>query len=834
MLKRLIASLVLCAAAQAADLVLVQDREPRARIVLRANADKTETLAAKELQAYVKRMTGAELTVSTDAASPGAKVFIGIVDPARAESLRLREVKWDGYVIKRDRDVLWLVGQWPEGTQNAVYGFLEGVCGVRWFIPTQLGENVPPRETLAVGDLDVVSSPRFACRRNHGIDQSIRPEGDQWRQRVRITSHSLDVPFNRYSHNLYAIVRTTKYGKTHPEYFPLRRGKRHVPTQGIARVASWQPCMTHHEVDKLAVTFGRKWFASRPRTNFFSVGMNDGRGFCECPQCRAQDVLGAKFRNRSMLSDRYFDFVRRIAEPLARSHPDRYVSCIAYSVVESLPTRVTIPDNVLVVITQDVCQWHDPDYRKTDEEFAAAWAKAAGAFGTYDYTALSWLMPRVCPHLMAESIKFYDRIGAVAITNEAWPTWWYCGPQLYLRAKLMWDAAQDADAVLDEYYRGFYGPAHGPMKALFEAFERCTTKPRPGKWFEGLASVTAQMNVWEPKDVAECRRLLADAKRLADGRTPFNARVELTARGFAFADLMLEEYWHAQRLEAMAADTETPVENVLEATLRLIDLGKQREQRMAELAKDRYMWGIYRMTMDRFKRRMASWHRYLDSCQQAGASRLTAGLSNETPARIRDLMAKVPAGPMARDIRDQLWALEHPDAPNLVHNPGFEATGKQAAAPQGADWVGTDCPPAWSKWSIDPAQRKQLTWEPDAGMEGSACVQLAGCRMACFIQKVKVKPGERYHVSSHAWSDGSAAAVTRLKIRWQTQTGAWLESHPGTNTWVKGPTRVWVRLARVVTVPPGAGYVVLLPGAADQQPRDLARHDCLSMVRLPD
>ena len=119
-------------------------------------------------------------------------------------------------------------------------------------------------------------------------------------------------------------------------------------------------------------------------------------------------------------------------------------------------------------------------------------------------------------------------------------------------------------------------------------------------------------------------------------------------------------------------------------------------------------------------------------------------------------------------------------------------------------------------------------------MEGSACVQLEGCRMACFIQKVKVRPGERYHVSSHAWSNGSADAVTRLKIRWQTQEGAWLESQPGTNTWVKGSTRGWLRLARVVTVPAGAGYAVLLPGAGDQQPRDLARHDRLRMVRLPD
>ena len=831
---RLLTWLSVCATAQCADLVLVNDGEPRARIVVRVDADKKETVAAEELQTYVKRMTGAELPVSTDATAPGPRVFIGPVDESKLKALRMDEVKWDGFVIKRDGDVLWLVGKWPVGTLNAVYGFLEDVCGVRWYLPTRMGENTPQRRTLTVGDLDLVSNPRFPCRRNHGIDSSVKIEGSLWQQRIRITSHSLDVPFNRYSHNLYGILPNTKYDRLHPEYFPLVRGRRKVGMEGRARFSSWQPCMSHDEVVRTAVTFGRKWLASRPRTNFFSVGMNDGRGFCECPQCEALDVPGETFRRRPMVSDRYFNFVKQIADPIAESHPDRYVSCIAYSVVESLPKRVDLPDNVLVVITQDVCQWHDPEYRKTDMEFAAAWAKAAGAFGTYDYTALSWLMPRVYPHLMAESIKFYDRIGAVAITNEAWPTWWYCGPQLYLRAKLMWDPTLDTDAVLDAYYRGFYGPAWQPMKSLYDVFERCTTKPRPGKWFEGLSNVIDQMKPWEPRDVAECRRLLARARQLTAGKTPYEERVALTAKGFAFADLMLEEYWLGQHVMQIAADVNTPAAKALDETLRLTELGERRAQMMTGLAKDRYMWGIYRMTVDRFKPRMRSWLSYLHGCKQAGASRLTAAVANETRETIRQLMTKVPEGALARELRDQLWVMDHPNAPNLAQNPAFEPGSKTMATPEGADWVAANCPPGWSKWSIDPAQLDQLTWEPKSGMSDSACVQLKGCRMACFIQKVRVEPGERYQVSAKAWSNGSEAAVTRVKIRWQTPRGRWLEGEPGTSTWAKGKTGGWLTLSRIVTVPPGAGYVVLLPGAADQQPDDICRHDDLRMVKLPD
>ena len=63
------------------------------------------------------------------------------------------------------------------------------------------------------------------------------------------------------------------------------------------------------------------------------------------------------------------------------------------------------------MITQDVAQWHDQSYKQRDMELASAWAQKAGAFGTYDYTGLGWLLPRVYPQAMAESLRFYDRVG---------------------------------------------------------------------------------------------------------------------------------------------------------------------------------------------------------------------------------------------------------------------------------------------------------------------------------------------------------------------------------------------------------------------------------------
>src|SRR5260370_42079156 len=42
----------------------------------------------------------------------------------------------------------------------------------------------------------------------------------------------------------------------------------------------------------------------------------------------------------------------------------------------------------------------------------------------------------------------------------------------YLRARMMWDAGLDADAVLDDFFSKWYGPAAKPARAFWDALEK--------------------------------------------------------------------------------------------------------------------------------------------------------------------------------------------------------------------------------------------------------------------------------------------------------------------------------------------------------------------------
>ncbi|MCD6360375.1 MAG: DUF4838 domain-containing protein [Armatimonadetes bacterium] len=812
-----------------ADFDLVRDGAPVAQIVVPEDAPEFVTLAAGELNLYLRKMSGAELPVVAEAAGEAPVVYLGAPDDDWAAQAKPASLAFDGFVVECDGGRLVLAGKVPEGTLNAVYWLLEEL-GVRWFIPTELGENVPQRETVTVPDMNRRVEPRFVCRRNHGIDQSIKPDGDIWRRRARITSHALNVPFNRYSHNLYKVFPASKYGETHPEYYPLINGRRRIPETDHAQ--NWQPCTSNPDVVRLTIEYGRRWFEEHPEANFFSVGINDSGCFCECDNCTALDIPGETFRGRPMVSDRYFTFVKQVADGLRESNPDKYVTCIAYGRVEAPPRRIKLPDNVLVVITQDIAQWHDPAYRQADMDFARAWVERTGAFGTYNYTGLTWTLPRVYPHLMAEALRFYDEVGAVAVTNEAYPTWWYAGPMVYLRAKLMWDPQQDPDAVLDDFYSGFFGPARKPMKRFYDILEARMMKQRPGRWFEGLGSVLDQIALWERRDLNDCRSALQRARKLTGDAEPYASRVDFVARGFAYTDAILEEYWLARRVRELGASATADVAEVADTLEEFLTASAHREQVWESIRDDELISGIYTRILEVRPQRLASWRMYLANAPaQAYASLMSR--ADELPAgRIERLAARAPEH-LAFNIRAMHWATTHPEAPNLCANPGFEQTDGEEAPPEGMDWVTTDVPRGWSKWEID-GRPELLTWEQTGGRDDPRCVKVTGSRNGCFIQSVPVEPGEAYFARIWVRSTGSSEAVPQFVIRWRDADGKWTRNEKMLHVQAEGGADRWQELILVFIVPDGAAQAVLLPGAKDQRPGDATIFDDARMVKLPE
>ncbi|MDO8587340.1 MAG: hypothetical protein Q7T82_09895, partial [Armatimonadota bacterium] len=289
---------------------LVKDGKPACCIVIAEKASANATFAAKELQTYVEKISGAKLEIRTDAERvTGAKVLVGRSKLTDAISglqipsgitLSLRE---EGFVIHCVGDTLVLAGNDSTvedckeasdevrtkkfhkgplylGTRYAVYELLDRL-GVRWFVPGEYGEVVPKAATVQFPEMSLTELPDFPVRGAW----TFGPEWELWAVRHKQNPWAVDwfgVPGDS---SLNGYVPADKM-KEHPEWFALQPdGSRNL-----------MPCMS----DELRRADPK--YAGQPRLldamtdrigHDVSVGSqcspfspDDGTPYCLCELCR--------------------------------------------------------------------------------------------------------------------------------------------------------------------------------------------------------------------------------------------------------------------------------------------------------------------------------------------------------------------------------------------------------------------------------------------------------------------------------------------------------------------------------------------------------------------
>ena len=261
--------LVMALAALAADawaadsFTLVLDGKAKAQIVTGDGAPETVRFAAKELRAFVAKMSGAELPIAARAAAGVPSVRLG--PAARAVLLPdgLKGIRRDGYLITIKQGDLCIVGvddagphtdieallakgethrmpawDFHRGTLYGVYRLLESL-GMRWFMPGGFGERAPRLKTLTFSG-EIRENPHFVSRtvgywslwigNNFSKDLkklTVMPgerraigftpaENRMWELRMR--GATFQIPLNHYPP---ATRWVDRFGQTHPEYFAL-------------------------------------------------------------------------------------------------------------------------------------------------------------------------------------------------------------------------------------------------------------------------------------------------------------------------------------------------------------------------------------------------------------------------------------------------------------------------------------------------------------------------------------------------------------------------------------------------------------------------------------
>lgn len=460
------------------------------------------------------------------------------------------------------------------GTLHGAYDFLERL-GARWFFPGELGEIVPHQPTLHAEALEIRQEPWFAMRKNGRIIYDVMFESQKqvYTDRVRAEYDALGwTPQNQklwllrnresstwlaFNHRPSRQQWSERFGLSHPEYFALLPdGTRATSGRGYLNYASagmlaetikdmdaffsGQPPESRGLTSFKNARHTRGWDPTAAYGDYFSLLPNDGLRVDHSPASQA--LIHADkplfFRHTNYI----WQFVNQAALALKKSHPDKFVTCLAYQSYAEVPDPEVVsrlPDNVIVGLAalsgcSRINTFMIDKSRREYLDLLRRWSTMSEApmlFWTY------WLyragqsdrfgVPLLLPHGAQQFVRAHAPYGRFWFMEHDIGTFTFEMLNRYLMFRLLWNPECDMDALLDDFCAKAFGPAAAIMRAMLADIEkRCMIN---------AATNADQVAIWEqafPADTLQYyHRTLDEAKKLT-ARTPHARRVELMSRFF--------------------------------------------------------------------------------------------------------------------------------------------------------------------------------------------------------------------------------------------------------------------------------------------------------------
>ncbi|MEY4484720.1 MAG: hypothetical protein RL693_2172 [Verrucomicrobiota bacterium] len=551
--------------AQSANAVdLVTNGKPVADIVIAADAIKATRTSAEELQRHLLAMSGATLAIVDKPGDAANHIYVGASEHTQKLGINIDDVKFDGYkIIAKDHHVV-LIGRdvfhslnhfgkyidrehrisqeaWEKmtghkwrtptfydeggyskvcgfhlkdatGTLYAVFGLLEQL-GMRWYMPDEeLGLIRPHHDNISITPQSVKKEPEFGQRRFADNQPGTYRQEMMWYKSMGVGTSKV-IPL------YHAVGRLTYFGKeADPAYFGIINGKPGYQSPKLNSEKLRTDFIT-------SLDFTRQLY---PGIEYDSLGQPDGWSTIDSADAaagweQAERGIYGNFSNYAW--DFNLDIVKRISAKL----PERKFTVMAYSGTTMPPTTMDkIPDSVLVGLMQHSTAWMLPPWNG-DLELRNEWLKRMKdgreqllIMDHYLEQAVIRNAPPVpvfFTKIMQANLKAaYDHVAGYDIevpwipSNETKPdaTNNLRRPGLshlmiYLHARMMWDRDLDLNAVLDEYYRLFFGPAATEMKQFHEFGEAVWSRPE-------AREVTGNGGFLKQADIDQFFALLTAAK----------------------------------------------------------------------------------------------------------------------------------------------------------------------------------------------------------------------------------------------------------------------------------------------------------------------------------
>ena len=462
-------------------------QSPAYTIVLPPQASASQRYAAEELRDWTERLTGVRLPIAS-AGVPGRRIMLGGEAP--------QSLGTDGFRLHVANGDVHVVGSAVRGTLYGVYELLETYGGIGWF--ASFRTVVPHAERLAVpSDLDRTEVPAFAMRETLWYDSyagdhaaRLRLTGNSQRLQDRHGGHSFRFGGGlRNCHTFAQLVPAEKYGKSHPEYYAMRDGKRVVDLADPQR--TMQLCLTNPDVLEIVITNVFAAIRRDPTARYYGVSQNDNQKFCTCPSCAKIDAEEGSHAGSLVR------FVNAVAAAVAREFPGKIIETLAYQYTRKPPKKTRLLPNVMPCLCTIECDFGHPISSGLYRENIAfrqdirGWAAQTDQLYIWDYTTDfgNYLTAFPNVYVLQDNLRLFRAHGVTSMFEQGA----YQGAhgdfgelKTWLLAKWMWNPDLPMKPLLDRFFTGYYGKAAPYVRQYFEelhALVRDNPRVVVGPWF---------------------------------------------------------------------------------------------------------------------------------------------------------------------------------------------------------------------------------------------------------------------------------------------------------------------------------------------------------------
>ena len=463
---------------EAVELTLARDGRALHNILLPEAPTSQEQAAADELARWLGEMTGGSFAVRAEGRDEELGPVISVGRTQRRRDAGLVDMDQglglEGYAIAVRGQDLFLAGGSGRGPITAAMALLEEDLGCRWYTAT--GYRIPSTPTLQARVVPREYTPILEVRDPFSF-VSNQPE---WAVRNRANPYWATLPPEQGGNLSYApgwfvhtytniLASTDANFEACPECFMLDEdGTR----------SSRQLCPTHPHVVELAIARVGEVLGAHPEAELVSVSQNDIRGFCHCDRCMALiDPEGTPAAALLYL-------VNAVADAVAQEHPDVTITTLGYQ--DTVPaTRTMKPaPNVAIRLATDV-MWADPFApAATSETFMAAltgWARVTERIHIWDYQVNFGDYFQAWPsfHAKAQNLRLFAQNHVTGVMVQGA----YQAPgnerqlmRAWVFAKLLWDPSREVWPLMQDFVRGYFGPAAEPIEAYNRMLYECGLK----------------------------------------------------------------------------------------------------------------------------------------------------------------------------------------------------------------------------------------------------------------------------------------------------------------------------------------------------------------------